>query len=608
MKLTAKQLNALPDSEFGLVKNGKRSYPLTDKNHVRSAIAFFKYAKPEDRAELAKNINRKAKEFNMKIKSGGLFVRYIDPKVSSYDKSATYITDASHIGTLAPIVGAINTNSEHKEEAKQIVDFMNNADFFDKEKEIVKESMFDTETFGGSYTYLINTKNKTKQSEFYDFDELIRRHVVNYEIEEYRKYMLCNINDSYQCEKDICDCSTTKVLHEILDSDKNTQTIIDEICALMLSKKDKNRILACLSIIYFRRPNIVNNIIYKLFKMNSYFGETFADNIFYRKLPRNILKKTQGLTADEIAFFDHLTSYDDKICLLEFYLDNAFLKKYNICNENGNVNSSVNMMMIDKLYKEFKITGYYSLEDPANLKIKKSKLFFFKNKHNDYYIGKFYTKPIPIFTDIRIGNEIDMKSTIPENIFRIYLELKNKGTADIKYFELCLDKDWKLQTNVMESSLIEKTMNKTKKFMKGIHVDNEGNVKFNLTDKLSFDHYEEIHKMIKTSYDSGNIEETKRLLAYIFSIILTIEREYMNEGKGTNKKYINKQDPTYKEMIRLRALYISDFKVYMRKIVTKDPKFKFLDYYSNSEVNQSVYTVNANDIKKIALAFRMAMV
>jgi hypothetical protein len=144
--------------------------------------------------------------------------------------------------------------------------------------------------------------------------------------------------------------------------------------------------------------------------------------------------------------------------------------------------------------------------------------------------------------------------------------------------------------------------------MKGIHMDDEGNVKLNLTDKLSFEHYEEVHKMLKIAYNSENYDEVKRLLAYIFSIIATIEREYMNEGKGTNKKYINKNDPTYKEMIRLRSLYISDFKVYMRKIVTKEPGFKFLEYYNTSSVNNSVYTVNTTDIKKLAVLFRMAMV
>ena len=159
-----------------------------------------------------------------------------------------------------------------------------------------------------------------------------------------------------------------------------------------------------------------------------------------------------------------------------------------------------------------------------------------------------------------------------------------------------------------ESFSADKIIHKSKIFMKGIHMDDEGNVKLNLTDKLSFEHYEEVHKMIKIAYNSENYDEVKRLLAYIFSIIATIEREYMNEGKGTNKKYINKNDPTYKEMIRLRSLYISDFKVYMRKIVTKEPGFKFLEYYNTSSVNNSVYTVNTTDIKKLAVLFRIAMV
>ena len=43
MKLKAAQLAKLPDSEFGLIVDGKRSYPLVDKNHVIKAIQFFKH-------------------------------------------------------------------------------------------------------------------------------------------------------------------------------------------------------------------------------------------------------------------------------------------------------------------------------------------------------------------------------------------------------------------------------------------------------------------------------------------------------------------------------------------------------------------------------------
>ena len=99
-KLTADQLKALPDEMFGLPKT--RQYPMPDKAHVIKAIQFFKYCKDEDKPELAKNINRRAKELGMKIKvqPSSAFYKYADKTIL---KEATLVQEF-HIGQLAPIV------------------------------------------------------------------------------------------------------------------------------------------------------------------------------------------------------------------------------------------------------------------------------------------------------------------------------------------------------------------------------------------------------------------------------------------------------------------------------------------------------------------------
>lgn len=109
MILSAKQRAALEPSDFGLPK--ERRYPMPDKNHVIQAIRFFDRCEPEKKKELAANINKKAKEFNMKLKFGkGSFSRYIAREnlvISPKDKYDFIVTDASHIGTIAPIVGGV---------------------------------------------------------------------------------------------------------------------------------------------------------------------------------------------------------------------------------------------------------------------------------------------------------------------------------------------------------------------------------------------------------------------------------------------------------------------------------------------------------------------
>lgn len=67
--MKAAERNALDDSEFGLPR--LRKYPLNDKKHVKFAIQMFGYCKdPKDRAELAKRIFAKVKEFDMDVTIG----------------------------------------------------------------------------------------------------------------------------------------------------------------------------------------------------------------------------------------------------------------------------------------------------------------------------------------------------------------------------------------------------------------------------------------------------------------------------------------------------------------------------------------------------------
>ena len=65
--LNAEARRELSDSDFGLPD--LREFPMPDAAHVRAAEAYFRYA-PEDRkAELARNILRKAQEFGVNVKS-----------------------------------------------------------------------------------------------------------------------------------------------------------------------------------------------------------------------------------------------------------------------------------------------------------------------------------------------------------------------------------------------------------------------------------------------------------------------------------------------------------------------------------------------------------
>ena len=61
--LSVKKRNNLPNEVFGLPK--KRKYPMPDKKHVFSAIKFFNFVDEEDEKELAKNIKKMMKKYDI---------------------------------------------------------------------------------------------------------------------------------------------------------------------------------------------------------------------------------------------------------------------------------------------------------------------------------------------------------------------------------------------------------------------------------------------------------------------------------------------------------------------------------------------------------------
>ena len=68
LEMTAAEKAKLKDSDFGLPD--KRKYPLDTPARVRSAVKFFNYVSKEDEAELAKNIIKSIKKFDINISVG----------------------------------------------------------------------------------------------------------------------------------------------------------------------------------------------------------------------------------------------------------------------------------------------------------------------------------------------------------------------------------------------------------------------------------------------------------------------------------------------------------------------------------------------------------
>ena len=66
--LTAAERKVISDKDYGLP--GQKKYPMPDESHVRSAIRFFNHVDPSDEAELARNINKKIKQYGLDVNVG----------------------------------------------------------------------------------------------------------------------------------------------------------------------------------------------------------------------------------------------------------------------------------------------------------------------------------------------------------------------------------------------------------------------------------------------------------------------------------------------------------------------------------------------------------
>lgn len=72
---------------FGLPK--KKKYPMPDEAHVRAAIRFFNHCDPEDEEELARNIKKYMKKYNMKdvnVSDNNRFKKYYHPEEDKEEK------------------------------------------------------------------------------------------------------------------------------------------------------------------------------------------------------------------------------------------------------------------------------------------------------------------------------------------------------------------------------------------------------------------------------------------------------------------------------------------------------------------------------------------
>ena len=112
--LKAKDRNALDDSEFGIPS--LRKYPIPDKAHVMAAIQRFNYVDSKHEKELAENLIKAMKKFNMMnevdVGPKNRFKKYVDSSYKNFKESYDInpfpleLTKEFSVGAMLPMMGS----------------------------------------------------------------------------------------------------------------------------------------------------------------------------------------------------------------------------------------------------------------------------------------------------------------------------------------------------------------------------------------------------------------------------------------------------------------------------------------------------------------------
>lgn len=585
MKLSAKVKNELPDDVFGLPES--RKFPMPDKKHVIKAIQFFRYAKKDERVELAKNIAKKIEKFNMKvnISKSSLLYKYIDKKYIT--EKSEYIEEF-HIGNLSPIVPLQSQPLKKpyigNEEDDEFLDDENMESLSESammsiipnvEKEYKKDKVFGT-----------NTVTPKSISNYIDKKKIIFSIIEKLNELNDNKYIFRN--DTVTPFRERVDKIQNELVRQARDLIFNNKysindTDLNSLIGIMKSLTPENFLK-----VFDYLKNVNDNILYK---------------IYYE------LKNSLELDIPYINF--------DTNCMIKTDL-------WDIPNNNYNPTMSKNIKVSDIFYPLAIIEKDYDYNIFKKMvcKFLKSKGFvmnkcdyttrsgnkFLLNNFMNFYVPRYDNYSLITFfgSECTLGFPISKEESnsseyIPFPEYMIFITLEDNYsdiilqdsiyTMTFSYRIL----QYKFNNNIPEEEIAKEftsLSNTLKNGLKRFSITPNG-VKIKLFNESYMDRYDKIHKLLKIDKETKNIEDIKVNLCVLFALINEINQKYIYN------KSINRNTDEYNEAVKARSFAINDFKTYMKIVLDKDTSFNFIEYYQNSGYDDTVVTVSHNDIQSM---------
>lgn len=574
MKLKAAQLKKLSDSDFGLIdKNGKRSFPMPDKEHVLQAIRMFKYCPKGKEKELAANINKKAKEYKMKIHAKGAFVKYISPDVMSLSK------EASNVGTLEPIVAGNEYQDIHipaledkMSDNDKIIALMANKK--------IKNTVHLTKEGFKQYTWEIDDEYKNYFNSVYEnmnptvfypttesvvkifntveSDMKLQDDII-YMTSSYTDDFSDRVNEAFSREnieeimkdKKIADISKCHIIASIMSNTLDNKRALYYL--LVINKLDTSRTLI---------KKIVHNLLEDQFnQFDSVYGMNYIRPDYnFPKLDYEMKFMFDGdvQRAENIIYHNYL-----ELNRIHDNIFNAYLatnQYYDLMETNVD---SFYAMILGEIRFDADITGYY--------------IFTYQNKI--YVIGTFRNTDRKLYRMILMYKKTDLVLLAYDmkDVLSRYTEPNNMHMIEINCTKL----------------LCEYVVDNT--FFNGIYISPDGSVCLDVLNKLFINDYKDIETLLATNLD------IKGTLCYIFSILVLIHNKFI-----FNKKW-DKTSDTYLNIIKLKLYLDRKFKEGLRALRKNDNRFNFLEYYKNNNYMNKIHITDNNGLYNIDTVYSKLM-
>ena len=570
-KLTAEQLKALPDDQFGLPET--RQYPMPDEVHVTKAIQFFRYCKEDKRSTLAKNINRRAKALGMKVKvqPSSPFYKYCSRDIM---KEGTLVTEF-HIGQLAPIVPLqpevikpnFNTDKNTPMErlkkvwdSKKSLEEKNLQTFNITQTALMNEAKFDINmetTYRGIYdaNYMLNSAKDFQNLEFrgaLGMMDNLKTRIFNSDFEMYNK--IFEFTEAGDVENII------KALMAIKNLGILSAAIAHVNYSMSLNETQKREINNA-----FRTKIFVNGLPHiDSFEPDQY--QTFSNLT---------ISKVKGLTDEDIAKIDTFNRLVNSELM--------HLKSKRVAKMIFDERVSRGM----KEYQTAEVPPYHILPALMNISDDENKVgfYFYENDNNGFLFIRllknlYYAIPFLIFHE-------DKSSEYDILLIKIHdSEDTEYNDGIINHFSIQHSK-FPVSWNEIHIDLTPAKALEASDFAdvyKGIQISSNGNISFLMGIENT---WQEKLQLCKKEMEKNEKEESwenyKCNLCFLFALINHIHKNYDNSES---------ESKDVKEAIKTMNSAIELFRSAIKKFSKIDKNFNFVQYYLDNQINSKICVFN----------------